>query len=966
MTPPARESDGTAIGELLRQAPRLASLGVGTSRSEESMYGPITRALDELLPTRFVARVLQPGAASEGKPDISIVQEQSGAVVCHVEVKHSDTVHDVFEEDREGEGSQASRYRADGVPVWVTDSVNWWDISECDDLSRPICTFRDDDAVSDAASAGQLTSACWAVCKVRPRYNIDSAVSAISGTIASINEAQVGSLESGWEVVRTSLGVNLDADHLDTAGPGEIVAFTLLALAAGLDPLPADNFVDAASEEWSVSASRWRLEELPSTMRASLRLFREEDHISGGTLLGPANWVTIRSIAAWINQGVRKQDRWKYLSDLWDSYLHSTGRRRGLGSWQTHYAVAAYQSEQVDEVLQRHGYSGLKDPSVTVLDPCCGTGVYLEAVLDRAKDSGAVPQTFNAPTDGFPRLVGIDLSATAVAASHIRVAPTGAKPVLYMTDTLATGGEHAAGQLFQTSGSVGANAIVGAARNDHTEVCRWASRHKDREPVIAIIGNPPYQRAGLDVDDYSKVAWRTDVFDEWRQGSGGQGGGIFDPFVAFWAWAFALCAGAHPSLNGASSSTTTRMSGVVSFITNRSWLVTDTYQTMRSWVGHRAAEILVTDFGPGSRGNAASAWSAQPFAIETGTAIVTLVFDPSADPAKTVRYHKAAWEKETVKVLESSDVDIVSEQHRSSKFSIAKPFVPIERGLDYLSGVKPESGVITGEDARWVRATADRDFALRYSYRAFDNRWGPATPPAKAKRGEIPEAGQASAGAWWREKTLTGPHVSHVASGGWYLLCQSASAKPGPALHATRHVFDYHAFKGSEGGRHNVRVSALTPVPLDYQQWAKDFGLEAPQFWLYLLAAAHHDGYWTEGHDYADQLANKRVQPPLSENTSTIEELVELGSRLVEVWSLDGVEPAPHEKDSGAWVVEGEEELMDLRVHGRAVLSKWLEGRPDRTDWDDHLAGEYARTVAALAEVKAASHRVSGLLDAEE
>lgn len=962
MAPQARDFDSQAIGDLLRAAASLASLESGSSRSEESMYSPITRALNELLPARFVARVIPPGSAAEGMPDISIVQEQSGAVVCHIEVKHASTVRDVFRPGGGGRGSQASRYRADGVPVWLTDSINWWDISERDDLSRPICTFRDDDAVTDAASAGQLTSACWAVCRVRPRYNTDTAVAAISGAIASINEAHVGSLDAGWAVVRTSLGVNLDADHLDTAGPGEIVAFTLLALAAELDPLPAGSFVDAALDEWGASASRWRLDELPSTMRASLRLFREEDHISGGTLLGSANWVTIRSIAAWISSGVQRRDRWKYLSGLWDSYLHSTGRRRGLGSWQTHYSVAAYQSNQVDEALQRLGYSGLKDSSVTVLDPCCGTGVYLEAVLDRARASGVVPQAFNAPQDGFPRLVGIDVSATAVAASHIRVTSTGAKPALYMTDTLTTGGEHAAARLFQTSGTVGANAIVGAARNDHSEVCRWASRHEDRDPVIAIIGNPPYQRAGIGVDDYSAVAWRTDIFEEWRQGSGGQGGGIFDPFVAFWAWAFALFEGAHPSLNDRPSSQNSAMTGVVSFITNRSWLVTDTYQTMRSWVAARATEILVTDFGPGTRGNAASSWSEQPFAIETGTAIVTLVFGASAAPATNVDYRKAAWVNEAIESLDSCRVPIQVEPHKTSKFSIAKSFVPIERGLDYLSGIKTESGVITGEDARWVRVTADRDFALRYSYRAFDNRWGPTTPPDKAKRGETPAEGQASAGAWWREKTLTGPHDSHVSSGGWYLLCQSASAKPGPALHATRHVFDYGAFKGSEGGRHNVRISALTPVPQDYQPWANELGLQASQFWLYLLAAAHHEGYWTDGHVYADQLANKRVQPPLSEEPSTIAKLVGLGNRLVDVWSLDGLEPAPHRFDGGTWVVEGEDELLGLRVHGRAVLSKWLNDRPDRRDWDRHLAQEYARTVAALAEVRATSRLVSELL----
>jgi hypothetical protein len=61
--------------------------------------------------------------------------------------------------------------------------------------------------------------------------------------------------------------------------------------------------------------------------------------------------------------------------------------RKDLGVWYTPREIVRYMVERVDHVLRTELdlADGLADPSVWVLDPCCGTGAYLVEVLDRIK-----------------------------------------------------------------------------------------------------------------------------------------------------------------------------------------------------------------------------------------------------------------------------------------------------------------------------------------------------------------------------------------------------------------------------------------------------------------------------------------------------------------------------------------------------------------------------------------------------
>ena len=83
--------------------------------------------------------------------------------------------------------------------------------------------------------------------------------------------------------------------------------------------------------------------------------------------------------------------------------------RKELGVWYTPPEIVQYMVARVDTVLREElGLAdGLADPSVYVLDPCCGTGAYLVEVLKRIQATNAArgadalaaedPKTSNAP-----------------------------------------------------------------------------------------------------------------------------------------------------------------------------------------------------------------------------------------------------------------------------------------------------------------------------------------------------------------------------------------------------------------------------------------------------------------------------------------------------------------------------------------------------------------------------------------
>lgn len=931
----------TELGTQIRLAHALLSGG-----NENTMTAALLPAFNVLVPSRVQA-VFDVSQQDGGRPDVTL--RASGGLVGYIEVKRPDTLADAFALRPDGT-YQVERYRRDGVPILLTDGLRYYDVSDPATwnpstfgglLTRPFADFSD--STKDAEAEQSLRALLAIGTSTRPRYSLATAPLAMAAMVSRINDSRTESLEAAWSAARAYLGLTSDRRELGGGQVGEIVAFTLLAIAANLPTIANDGFVDAATQEWKESLV-WRPTELPDALFGCLRDFREADSESRGALLGTGGWVIVRSIAASLIHEGRLS--WERLSALWDDYLGIAGQRATLGSWQTPPAVARYQAAQVSTALRSLGYSGFSDPQVTAIDPCCGTGVYLQevaAAVEREVGSAAgLSRTESSPA----RLLGCDISPAAVAAAHIRLSALGVRPSLYMADTLRASpsrgsdatATHIPVAMFDADDQSFLSALANAVRHDDAEMKRWSSREGGRDPILAIIGNPPYQRSGINPAEYSDRAWYGEYFDHWREGSGGRGS-LQDPFVAFAAWAFRIARLGHPSFQDAPPR------GVVSFIANRSWVDGVTFAPFRAWLRLHSSSVIISDFGPGSRGNVGDRWSAQPFAIEAGTAIFTVTFGAPTPATPQISYTRVAWVNEEVH-LEGDEIHPEGDQDWTGK--------PSPRAL--IEESKKVNGIKTGSDAQWIRTTGDRDFGTRHAFRAFDNRYSPTTPPPKTRRGDPVLPGYARASADWRREKLWQPFRARWDEGGWYLIGQAESAKPGPALHATRFLPDYHAFKGSEGGN-ILPVEPSTPVPTTYIAEAQRLGVSGMDFWYMVLAAAHHKDYWTEGTELSKQIADNRVEPPLPSSTRGAHRLVGLGRELVKLWSLDGVDPVNFHGQPGSWHFQLHNTLDDLQVNGRQVLREWRNARPG--DWQRPTAVEYARTVAALAQVKAISKLVA-------
>ena len=172
--------------------------------------------------------------------------------------------------------------------------------------------------------------------------------------------------------------------------------------------------------------------------------------------------------------------------------------RKDLGVWYTPPEIVKYQVERVDMVLREElGLAdGLADPSVYVLDPCCGTGAYLVEVIKKIyttlKDSGKgalLGQELK--TAALSRVFGFEILPAPFVVAHLQLGLL-----------LSSLGAPMSDQKKERAGVYLTNALTGweplAKPKDllpfpeMEEEKEAAAKIKQETPVLVILGNPPY------------------------------------------------------------------------------------------------------------------------------------------------------------------------------------------------------------------------------------------------------------------------------------------------------------------------------------------------------------------------------------------------------------------------------------------------------------------------------------------
>ena len=170
--------------------------------------------------------------------------------------------------------------------------------------------------------------------------------------------------------------------------------------------------------------------------------------------------------------------------------------RKELGVWYTPPEIVTYMVERVDRALRTElGLAdGLADPNVWVLDPCCGTGSFVVAALERIRTtleskSLGVLVAEEMKKAATTRIVGFEIMTAPLVIAHWQVGEA-----LRRAGAALVKNERAA--IYLT------NALTGWAKSDDEppipgfeplfEERGAAGTVKKTAPVLVVLGNPPY------------------------------------------------------------------------------------------------------------------------------------------------------------------------------------------------------------------------------------------------------------------------------------------------------------------------------------------------------------------------------------------------------------------------------------------------------------------------------------------
>ena len=232
--------------------------------------------------------------------------------------------------------------------------------------------------------------------------------------------------------------------------------------------------------------------------------------------------------------------------------------RKDLGVWYTPREIVRYQVARVDAVLRSElGIAdGLADPSVCVLDPCCGTGAYLvetiRTIYETLAAKGGALVGEKVRKAAMERVFGFELLPAPFVVSHLQL---GLQLATYGSPL--TGTERVPVYL--------SNALTGweppktpkkQLPLPEMEQERDAAEKVKLETILVILGNPPYNAfAGTSPDEEEGLVdpYKEGLISEW----GIKKFNLDDLYVRFFRVAERRIA------------KTGR--GVVSFISNYSW-----------------------------------------------------------------------------------------------------------------------------------------------------------------------------------------------------------------------------------------------------------------------------------------------------------------------------------------------------------------------------------------------------------
>ena len=399
--------------------------------------------------------------------------------------------------------------------------------------------------------------------------------------------------------------------------------------------------------------------------------------------------------------------------------------RKQFGVWYTPGEVVDYMVARVDRALKDELDipDGLADERVYVLDPCCGTGGYVNAVLRRIAENLKDHGLGSALADRLRhaacnRVFGFEIMPAPFVVAHMQAGmtlanmeaplPSEARPAIYLTNAL-TGWEPHTNKPLPFP--------------ELEEERASADAVKQTKPILVILGNPPYDGYAGIADNAEERAL-SDEYRKVKKVAAPQGQGLNELYVRFFRMAERRIAEKTGE-------------GVVAFISNYSWLDSMSCTGMRERYLDAFDSIHIDCLNgdkyktgkrtpEGQPDPSVFSMPSNPVGIQVGTAIVTMVRKREHEPAGSIGFRNLWGAAKRQTLAETAEIDATTLYETvTPSLSMRLQFMPSDVGAAYfdwpnMPDLLPVSfpGVKTSRDEFLV--DVDRETLEKRIKRYFD------------------------------------------------------------------------------------------------------------------------------------------------------------------------------------------------------------------------------------------------------
>ena len=325
--------------------------------------------------------------------------------------------------------------------------------------------------------------------------------------------------------------------------------------------------------------------------------------------------------------------------------------RKTRGVYYTPEPVVSYIVRSVDTLLRKEfgKANGLADPSVLMLDPAVGTETFLYFVIQQIHETLTAQGQQGAWASYvaeklLPRLFGFEILMAPYTVAHLKLGVE-LKELGYDFASEERLGIYLTNSLEQ----IGKESQLHFARfiNEESEKAQDIKRN---QPIMVVIGNPPYANFGM----MNKGEWIGDLLDDYKRGLNEKKLNLDDDFIKFLRfgqWRI--------EKSGA---------GILAFITNNTYIDGITHRRMRESLLETFDDIYILDLHGSSKKKERAPDGSKDenvFDIQQGVAIALFVRTPKPEgsprPFGFARVHHAQlWGARETKYAALAESDIAT------------------------------------------------------------------------------------------------------------------------------------------------------------------------------------------------------------------------------------------------------------------------------------------------------------------